>query len=103
MVQFRNVAGKSSVKDWWDNKSNQIAFSREDKAFIAINNDDYEMDVVLKTQMVPGKYCDIISGHTISGNCSGKTIIVNENGTIKVNIPSYLDSPIIAIHSESKI
>lgn len=103
MVQFRNVAEQSSVKDWWDNGSNQIAFSRENKAFIAINNDDYAMDVTLKTRMIPGKYCDIISGDKISGNCSGKIITVNENGTIKINIPSYLDNPIIAIHFGSKI
>jgi len=44
MVRFRNVANDQALVGWWDNGSNQIAFSRGNKAFIAINNDNYNLD-----------------------------------------------------------
>ena len=31
----------TTLNDWWDNGSNQIAFCRGGKGFIAINNDGY--------------------------------------------------------------
>lgn len=62
MVGFRNVAGFDQMSNWWDNGNNAIAFSRGNKAFIAINNDDHNIDTTLKTGLPAGEYCDIISG-----------------------------------------
>lgn len=103
MVKFRNIADGNGVKYWWDNKNNQIAFSRGDKAFIAINNEDYGMDVKIKTGLPEGKYCDVISGDKKDQVCSGKTISVNKDGEVDVYIPSYADNPMIAIHANSKL
>jgi len=62
MAKFRNVASNESVANWWDNGNQQIAFSRGNKAFVAINNDDSALKAKLKTGLPAGKYCDVISG-----------------------------------------
>ncbi len=103
MAKFRNVANGEQVRNWWDNGSNQIAFSRGNKAFIAINNDDYAMDVTLQTGLPGGQYCDVISGNKINNSCTGKVITVNSDGSLKVYIKFFEEDPIIAIHVDSKL
>ena len=73
MVKFRNLAdGKSpqsmqindktnnimrinmignGVFNWWDNGNNQIAFCRGGKAFIALNNDNYDLSQSLQVSV----------------------------------------------------
>ena len=63
MVEFRNIAVNENVSNWWDNGRDAIAFSRGDKAFIAINNDKQILDKNLQTGLPSGNYCDIISGN----------------------------------------
>lgn len=63
MASFRNVVGDVAVENWWDNGYHQIAFSRGDKGFIAINNDDGNLNARLSVGVPPGRYCDIISGN----------------------------------------
>ena len=103
MVGLRNVAGDSPVSNWWDNNSHQVAFSRGNKAFIAINNDNFAMDVNLQTGMPGGLYCDVISGNKANGACTGATITVNNDGTAKIYIKYFDADPVIAIHAESKV
>jgi alpha-amylase len=103
MNVFRNAAGTATVSNWWDNGGNQIAFSRGNRAFIAINNEDFGMDVTLQTGMAGGRYCDIISGNKINNSCTGKTITVNSDGTLRVQIKYFEEDPIIAIHANSKL
>jgi alpha-amylase len=33
---IRNVAGTETVKNWWDNGKNQIAFSRGNKGYLTL-------------------------------------------------------------------
>ena len=103
MAGFRNVAGNEPVRNWWDNNGQQIAFSRGNRAFIAINNENFGMDVTLQTGLPSGNYCDIISGNKINNSCTGKTFNVNQDGTLRVLIKYYEEDPIIAIHLESKL
>ena len=103
MVGFRNAAGFDAVANWWDNGGNQIAFSRGNKAFIAINNEDYGMDFTLQTGLPAGNYCDIISGNKVNNSCSGKVITVNLDGTTRVNIRYFEEDPVIAIHINAKL
>ena len=103
MAKFRNIADGHSVNNWWDNGGNQIAFSRGNKAFIAINNEEYGMNVNLQTGMPAGQYCDIISGNKINGSCTGKVVTVSGDGKMNVNIPYFVEDPIIAIHADSKL
>ena len=103
MNVFRNVAKGQEVRNWWDNGNNQIAFSRGNRGFLAINNDNYAMDMNLQTGMTAGAYCDIISGNKENGRCTGKTINVNSDGTAKIYIGYYEEDPVVAFHAESKL
>lgn len=48
MVAFRNAVRDTRVENWWDNGLNQIAFSRGNKGFIAINAEGRDLDVILQ-------------------------------------------------------
>ena len=103
MVKFRNVAHGTDFNDWWDNGNNQIAFCRGNKGFIAINNDNYDMKETLQTCLPAGSYCDVISGSTNGGSCTGKTVTVGSDGTAYIEILTTEDDGVLAIHAESKI
>ena len=104
MNVFRNVAGTAAVANWYDNGYHMIAFSRGNRAFIAINNDDgSDMNITLQTGLAAGNYCDVISGNKAGSSCTGKTITVNSDGTTRVSISRSDQDPVIAIHADSKI
>ena len=44
MIAFRNAAGNADVTNWWDNGNNQIAFCRGNNAFIAFNNEYWDLN-----------------------------------------------------------
>ncbi|XP_054166785.1 alpha-amylase-like [Oppia nitens] len=103
MVKFRNVAVNEPVANWWD-FGDQIAFSRGNKAFIAINNDNSKpINQLLKTGLPGGTYCDIISGNLIDGKCTGRQIVVNNDSTAQIVVESNWDDPMIAFHIKSKL
>lgn len=95
MVEFRNLSAYEPVSNWWDNNSNQIAFSRGSVGFIAINNDDFNMDIELQTGLPGGIYCDIMS--------DSRLIHVKKDGIALIFISHQTDEPIIAIHINSKM
>ncbi|XP_066288249.1 alpha-amylase-like [Branchiostoma lanceolatum] len=105
MVKFRNVAAGHGLTNWWDNGNNQIAFSRGDRGFIAINNEDEgALEATLQTGLSPGDYCDVISGNHLSdGSCTGKTITVDGDGRARIYIAGDEEDPMIAIHAASKV
>lgn len=100
MVKFRNVAGFTSVNNWWDNGYHQIAFSRGDKGFIAINNEDHQLNENLQTGLPEGTYCDVISGNKEEGRCTGRSIQVNSSGYAQILVNNTWDDPMVAIHIE---
>ncbi|CAH1276939.1 AMY2B [Branchiostoma lanceolatum] len=104
MVLFRNLAAGHGMYNWWDNNFNQIAFSRGDRAFIAINNDDgWPLDEFLQTGLSPGRYCDVISGDISYGSCTGKTITVGWDSKAHIYIAPDEENPMVAIHVASKV
>jgi len=105
MVRFRNVAQGTELNNWWDNGSNAIAFSRGNKGFIAINNEQYlPLAASISTGgLAPGLYCDVISGNKENGRCTGKVITVDMLGRVGVFISNTDPDPMIAIHVESKL
>jgi len=54
----------------------------------------------LQTGLPAGQYCDIISGNKEGTSCTGKTITVNADGTVNVNISNTEEDPIVATHAE---
>ncbi|GAB0097240.1 Alpha-amylase [Sergentomyia squamirostris] len=101
MVGFANQVQGTSVNDWWDNGSNQIAFCRGNQGFIAFNNDEHNFSQWLQTCLPAGTYCDIISGQNVGGSCSGVTITVYEDQRANIVIPVDHYDGVIAIHRGS--
>jgi len=103
-VQLRNVAWGYPVENWWDNGDNQIAFSRGNKAFVAINNDDFSpLDHWLHTGLPAGEYCDIVTGSLVDGECTGKQITVHHDGKAKIHIGNLEQDPTIALHVNARV
>ncbi|XP_045522024.1 alpha-amylase 2-like isoform X2 [Pieris brassicae] len=98
MVAFRNAAGQTALNNWWDNGSNQIAFSRGDRAFIAFNNDGWSLNQNLQTGLPAGTYCDVISGDNVNNTCRGKTVIVSGDGRAHISIGPQEYDLMMAIH-----
>lgn len=97
MIGFRNAVATAPVTSWWDNGSNQIAFCRGARGFIAFNNDRFELKQNLYTCLPSGIYCDAITGGQMrNGKCSGKTVEIDENK--RANISLTHDIGVLAIH-----
>ncbi|XP_044734694.1 alpha-amylase-related protein-like [Chrysoperla carnea] len=102
MVQFKNVVGDDApLTNWWDNGSNQIAFCRGNRGFIAINKSG-NLKQTLQTCLPSGKYCDVITGDLINNKCTGKVVTVDGNGNALIEIYESEDDAVLAIHIQSK-
>jgi alpha-amylase len=89
MVAFRNYTNAAWHTDnWWDNGNNQIAFSRGDRGFVAINREDGQLSQTLQTGLPAGVYCDVINGDfdPAAGTCSGPTVTVDASGNANISI-----------------
>nr|AAP92665.1 alpha-amylase 1 [Diatraea saccharalis] len=98
MVAFRNVAGSTTINDWWDNGSSQIAFCRGGQAFIAFNNDSWDLNQTLQTCLPAGRYCDVISGFKSGNSCTGKTVTVGNDGRAHISVGANDYDMMLAIH-----
>lgn len=99
MVGFSNEVKGTGVNDWYDNGSNQIAFCRGGRGFIAFNNDGFDMNVNLQTCLPSGRYCDVISGRNNGGQCTGTTINVDGSGRANIFIAANGFDGVVAIHT----
>lgn len=52
MVMFRNVVADAPMTNWWDNGSNQIAFCRQGRGFVAFNNDSWNLNQNLQVTFI---------------------------------------------------
>jgi len=103
MVHFRNVVEGSAMSNWWDNGANQIAFCRGDKGFIAINNEASSLQQSLQTCLPAGTYCDVISGDVSADQCTGKSIVVDIDGTAFISLSGNEDEGVVAFHVEATL
>ncbi|XP_072107016.1 pancreatic alpha-amylase-like [Mobula birostris] len=103
MAIFRNVVGQNPLTNWWDNGSNQIAFGRGAQGFIAMNNDDWDMNMKLQTGLPPGIYCDVISGQKEGDRCTGLQVTVDSCGSAVFQISNTAEDPMVAIHVRDKL
>jgi hypothetical protein len=89
MVGFRNQVGTAAITNWVAPQSQQIAFGRgiysssiiqwtsiEDidigaLGFVAINNADSAWTATFTTALPNNAYCDVISGKSSGGACTG--------------------------------
>ncbi|MEU1422042.1 carbohydrate-binding module family 20 domain-containing protein [Kitasatospora sp. NPDC005751] len=88
MVGWHNAAQGQAVANWWDNGNNAIAFSRGNKAWVAINNSSTAVTQTFSTGLAAGTYCDVIHGDlTATGACTGTTVTVDASGKATTTVP----------------
>jgi len=81
MVGFRNHTQGSALDDWQVLDNGAIAFSRGDRGFLAINSSNKVVAATVQTRMVPGDYCNQLTG------CNGPDMIVRDDGGIVLSLP----------------
>lgn len=100
MVNWRNAAGTAAVANWHNGNANQIAFSRNGKAFIAFNRGSSAWSTgSIQTGLPAGTYCNIIGGVDAdkSSSCSGVT--VDGSGYVSLSVPAL---SAVAFHVNAK-
>lgn len=104
MIKFRNAVYGTNVANWWDNGSNQIAFSRGNRGFIAFNG-QYGVDFnqSLQTGLPAGTYCEISTGAKVGLSCTGRTITVAANGIASITLSASAPEGFVAIHVDSRL
>lgn len=104
MVAFRNVVKGTEVNNWYDggeSGGNQIAFTRGNQGFIAMNNDNTPFVQQVPTSLPDGTYCDVYTDNFAPG-CQGRTVTVS-GGRVSVDIAAGIEDSVIAIHANSKL
>jgi len=104
MVEFRNTVEGTGVNNWWDNQSNQIAFSRGNRGFIVFNG-QYGVDLrqTLQTGLPAGTYCDIATGRKVGTSCTGSIIHVQANGVADIFLSASVSEGFLAIDANSRL
>lgn len=104
MVHFRNAVGNAAVLNWWDNGSNQIAFSRGSRGFIAFNGQfGVDLREILQTGLSAGVYCDIATGRRSGNSCTGTSVTVGADGRATIFLSATVPEGFLAIHADSKL
>lgn len=95
MVGFRNTVGSAELNNWVSPQGSQIAFGRGSAGFVAINNADSTWSATFTTSLADGLYCDVISGTSNNGACTGSGFTVS-GGSFSASVPAR---SAIAIHT----
>jgi alpha-amylase len=106
MVLFRKTTAGAPVQNARDNGGNQLAFSRGDRGFVAINHEQTPLAQSLQTGLAAGKYCDVLSGDFSAASgataaaCSGTVVEVGADGTAALNVAP---DTALALHVAAKL
>lgn len=106
MVGFRKATAGASVASWWDNGANQLAFSRQDRGFVAINHEAAALVQALPTGLAQGQYCDVLSGDfapaagATPASCSGDVVEVDASGSVNLDLAA---ETAVALHVDAKL
>ncbi|HXK17211.1 MAG TPA: alpha-amylase family protein [Polyangiaceae bacterium] len=106
MVGFRKATAGALVGNVWDNGANQLAFSRGDRGFVAINHEAAALSQALPTGLAAGKYCDVLSGDFVpaagasNASCGGTVVEVDASGKATLTIAP---ESAIAIHVNARL
>lgn len=84
MVGFNNAVGDAAVNNWWDDGSNQIAYGRGNKGFVAMNNTGSATSREYTSSLAAGTYCDVVA----KSDCA-QTITVGADGKFTATLPAY--------------
>lgn len=107
MVGFRAATAGEGVGNFSTGTSNQIAFSRGARGFVAINNDTSSWNVSLATGLPAGTYCNVVHGllNAAKTACSGDSVVVAANGVATISLGSVTGTvvPAVALHINQKV
>ena len=99
MLAFRKASAGTDIASFWDNGGNQVAFSRGNKGFVAINREATALSRAFMTGLAAGSYCDVLAGGLKDGACVGTTVAVDAAGMASIEIPAMTA---LAIHVGQK-
>lgn len=85
MVTFRNSVSGDIVQ-FTSGTSQQIAFGRGSTGYVVINNEDVSWTNTFSTSLPAGVYCDVITGPTKGGVCSGSSYSVSSAGAFSATV-----------------
>ena len=102
MVGFHNAVAWTEVENWWDNGYHAIAFSRGDKGFIFINNEEGPITQEFGTGLPDGEYCDVFTCDSNRPPCGDSTgacrpPVTVSGGRVYISLPNDAN-PVFAIH-----
>jgi alpha-amylase len=103
MVKFRSAARNQAQANWVTGNANQIAFSRGNVGFVALNNSTSAWSQTFYTGLPAGTYCNIVHGLANAGAtaCTSDSVTVNASGYATVTVPADGGStvPAVAIYT----
>jgi alpha-amylase len=101
MVNFRKATWGLNEGNWTVGTNNQIAFSRGNVGFVALNNDTSVWNNTFQTSLPAGTYCNVVNGVLSGGTCTADTVAVNSSGQATLSIPANGGSvvPAVAIYT----
>jgi alpha-amylase len=107
MVKFRSAAHGQAQANWVTGSANQIAFSRGNVGFVALNNSTSAWTRTFYTGLPAGTYCNIVHGLKTAGGtaCASDSVTVNASGnaTFTVAADGGSMAPAVAIYTGQTI
>ncbi len=97
MVEFRRVVAGTGIDGWWDDGGSAIAFSRGDRGFVALSLEEGPVSIDVATSLAPGIYCDVLSGGLDGGTCAGRSVTVEPDGHVQLDLEN---GEAVAIHCD---
>ena len=88
MVGFHQYVGGAAKKHVYDSQLNVLAFSRGTKGWAGFNNSTADKGVVVKTGLKKGRYCDVVTGAKVDGDCTGTVVTVDGKGRVDLTLPA---------------
>ncbi|UXH76475.1 carbohydrate-binding module family 20 domain-containing protein [Roseateles amylovorans] len=104
MVKFRSATSGQAQSNWTvGNNPNQVAFSRGNVGFVALNNSTAAWTRTFATGLPAGNYCNVIDGNRNGAGtaCTGSTVVVDASGNASITVPANGGSvvPAVAIYT----
>ena len=103
MVKFRSAARNQAQANWVTGSANQIAFSRGNVGFVALNNSTSAWTRSFATGLAAGTYCNIVHGlkNAAGTACTSDSVTVDASGNASITVPADGGSavPAVAIYT----
>lgn len=106
MIKLRSAAAGQAQTNWTVGNANQVAFSRGNVAFVALNNTGTAWTRSFFTNLPAGTYCNVINGGRNGAGtaCTGSSVVVDANGNANITVPADgAQVPAVAIYTGQRV